>query len=117
MRKKSGGAWTFFAGVFVLTTALFHAGCEGFGSAEGEFENQTSYSITVTIVGSSFGIWSESSQSFTSSESKSFTIASKGKARIQSGDSTINFRWTTSSSSGNSKIYVVNNGDKVIFKE
>jgi hypothetical protein len=103
-------------GAFVLIAALFHAGCGGL-PAKAEFENQTSYTITVTIAGSSFDIWNESAQEYQSSSDASFYVYSNGNVKIQSREDTIDFKWTTSTAAANRIIYVVNKGDKVTFKE
>jgi hypothetical protein len=117
MRKNSGMLWTLFMGISVLLTALFYAGCEDIMPAEGEFENQTSHSITVTIVGSDFSIKRGDSKEFAPSTSTSIYLYSDENVRIQSKDNEINFKWTASSGDANRKIYVVNDGDKVTFKE
>ncbi|MDR1248450.1 MAG: hypothetical protein LBK63_04015 [Treponema sp.] len=117
MRKKFRLIWISVIGVFGVIIALSYAGCDGVGGGEGEFENQTRYSISVTIVGSSFGIWSESSNEFVPSSSSSFTIYPRNSVRIQStSDSTINFKWS-GGYEANRKTYVVNSGSKVTFKE
>jgi uncharacterized lipoprotein YajG len=109
---------TLFMGAFVLAAALFYAGCSEFQPGESEFENQTGYAITVTIVGSSFSIWSADTQQFVSFSQESFSISSNGgRVRIQSSDHSVDFKWTTDSAGNNSKIYVVNDGSKVTFKE
>jgi hypothetical protein len=104
-------------GVLVAAAALFHAACAMVIPSEGEFENRTNYYITVTIVGSNFGIWSESAQEFTPATSASFGVDSLRTVKIQSSADTIKFNWTTRSVDANRKISVVNDGNTVIFKE
>ncbi|MDR3122453.1 MAG: hypothetical protein LBU16_01575 [Treponema sp.] len=84
MRKNFGMLWAFVTGVFVLITALFYAGCAGSMPAEGEFENQTSNAITVTIVGSKFSVWSENAQEFTPSTNTCFSVYSNENVKIRS---------------------------------
>jgi hypothetical protein len=117
MRKNFGMLRTFLMGSFVALTALLCAGCEAIMPAVGIFENQTRYTITVTIAGSSFGIWSEETQEYTPSTSASFSLYANATVKIQSSDHNVDFRWTTSSAEANRAIYVVNNGSKVTFKE
>jgi hypothetical protein len=107
--------WTVFMGSFAWLTALLYPGCAM--PAEGVFENQTSHSITVTIVGSSFDIWSEDTQEYIPSSYGYFTVYSKAVMRIRSMDQTIKFRWGAGSAETTRKIYVANDGGKVTFKE
>jgi hypothetical protein len=107
-------------GILVLATTLFYAGCEGLMPAEAEFENQSNYSITVTIVNSKFGIWSETTQEFTPSSNNYFTVYKNQSVRIQKtdtgGNAAIDFKWS-GGYEANRKVYVVNDGNKVTFKE
>jgi hypothetical protein len=108
-------------GILVLAAGLFHACTGDFLPAVAEFENQTSYSITVTIVGSEFSIASkdaEGTEVYNPSSYSYFTVSKNQSVKIRSTveNGTINFRWT-GGYEANRKVYVVNNGSKVTFKE
>ncbi|MDR1902517.1 MAG: hypothetical protein LBQ88_09590 [Treponema sp.] len=103
----------FVFGLAGTLLALVLTGC--ITEAEYEFENQTSYSITVTVVGTSFQIWSESSGDFVDYSYTYINLYSGNKIKIKTNTDIVDFEWT--SGSYNSKIYVDNKGNKVIFKE
>jgi hypothetical protein len=120
MRRNSGAIRMVFTGIFILTTVLFYAGCDvAVGQPQGVFENQTSYSITVTIV-ERFNILSSSDSASIPATEGSFKLDPGGKVIFEifgSNAGLANFKWTTSSNENNSKIYVVNKRNKVTFKE
>jgi hypothetical protein len=116
MRRNSGAIRMVFTGIFILTTVLFYAGCtDMYGVAD--FENQTSFPISVTIVGSKFQYQSSEYVQFKSPSGNGFTVPPKGNVEISTRDSAINFKWTTGDFNNNSKIYVVQDEGKAIFKE
>jgi len=116
MRKMKLSIIKRFAGVLcLLSIAVIFSACgEGSINIPYVFDNQSNYTVYITL--SKEYLNKGSDGKFTSSGSKTFSVSGNSKREVDVYSSSVDFSWTTYNESDNGSVYCVVRQNKATFR-